>query len=294
MSEYCIYLDGLSDDMSKEHIFPMSLGGLDSFCIQADRAFNSNVGSKVDGAIANDFIMLFKRDRAEAKGHSSTHPEPVARRATLEDGTPIQATFSKNGLRLYDLKQKRVLDKREWSRTIQVRDLRLDMDADVRFVAKVALAAGYYAYGELFKNCVEHSQARMIVNAERLTDVRPNIRLYTRFQDSESLPDPSDYHLFKTAIELSGCSCVLMLPGKDCFGVIVGVLGEFMGMINIPANTAGFPNEGAYSLGHCIFLQEGQVKRMSFRHLCDKISNVMENIIDKKDEGVKGTGNEES
>lgn len=292
MSEYCIYLDGLSDDMSKEHIFPMSLGGLDSFCIQADRKFNNTVGSRVDGAIANDFLMLFKRDRAEAKGHSGTHPEPIARRATLEDGTPIQAIFSKTGLRLYDLKQKRYLAKGEGTRTIKVSDLKLDMDADIRFVAKIALAAGYYAYDDFFKNGVQHSQARMIVTAKHLTDVNPSVRLYTRFQDPKELPDPSDYQLFKAAIELSGCSCVLMLPGKDCFGVIVGVLGEFMGMINIPANTTGFPNEGAYSLGHCIFLQEGKVKRMSFRHLCNKLLEAMEKNDDKKNAEPKGAEDE--
>ena len=292
MSEYCIYLDGLSDDMSKEHIFPMSLGGLDSFCIQADRKFNNNVGSRVDGAIANDFLMLFKRDRAAAKGHSGTHPEPIARRATLEDGTPIQAIFSKTGLRLYDLKQKRYLAKGEGTRTIKVSGLKLDLDADIRFVAKVALAAGYYAYDDFFKNGVQHSQARMIVTAKHLTDVNPSVRLYTRFQDPETLPDPSDYQLFKAAIELSGCSCVLMLPGKDCFGVVVGVLGEFMGMINIPANTTGFPNEGAYSLGHCIFLQEGKVKRMSFRHLCNKLLEAMEKNDDKKNAEPKGAEDE--
>ena len=31
MSDYCIYLDGPSADLSKEHIIPMSLGGLDGF-----------------------------------------------------------------------------------------------------------------------------------------------------------------------------------------------------------------------------------------------------------------------
>lgn len=166
------------------------------------------------------------------------------------------------------------------------------MDADIRFVTKVALAAGYFACEEFFKNGVQHSQARMIVTAKRLTDVNPSVRLYTRFQDPEALPDPSDYQLFKAAIELSGCSCVLMLPGKNCFGVIVGVLGDFMGMSNIPADTTGFPNDGAYSLGHCIFLQEGKVKRMSFRHLCDKLLEKMEKNGDDKNAEPKDAEDE--
>jgi hypothetical protein len=61
---------------------------------------------------------------------------------------------------------------------------------------------------------------------------------------------------------------------------VVGVLGEFMGMINIPADTTGFPNEGDYDLGHCIFLQNGEVKRMSFRRVLTNLTEYLEGIDD--------------
>ncbi|QEO76767.1 MULTISPECIES: HNH endonuclease [Pseudomonas] len=277
MTDYCIYLDGPSTDLSKEHIIPMSLGGLDSFCIQADRKFNNEVGSKVDGAVANDFLMLFNRDKANAKGHSGAQPQPIARRATLIDGSPVQVTFSKNGLQIYDLKQRRYLGKGERrGGQVKIDGLKLDLNADIKFVAKVALAAGFYAYGDLFRKGVMHSEPRKIVTANSLMDIRPDVRLYTRFQGDQELPDPGDFQMFKMIVELSGCSCVLIIPGKNCFGVVVGVLGEFMGMINIPADTIGFPNEGDYILGHCIFLQSGKVKRMSFRHVALKLSDYLE------------------
>lgn len=277
MSDYCIYLDGPSDDMSKEHIIPMSLGGLDIFSIQADRKFNNDVGSKVDGAVANDFLMLFNRDRANAKGHSRTQPQPVARRATLIDGSPAQITFSKDGLRIFDVKQRRYLEKSD-SRGSQVKinGLTLDLNADIKFVAKVALAAGYFAYGDQFRTGVMHSEPRKIVNAASLFGITPDVRLFTRFQSHEELPEPGDFQMYKLIVQLSGCSCVLLLPGKGCFGVIVGVLGEFMGMINIPADTTGFPNEGEYDLGHCVFLQDGSMKRMSFRHVVSKLHAYLE------------------
>ena len=260
MTDYCIYLDGPSTDLSKEHIIPMSLGGLDSFCIQADRKFNNEVGSKVDGAVANDFLMLFNRDKANAKGHSGAQPRPIARRATLIDGSPVQVTFSKNGLQIYDLKQRRYLGRGERrGGQVKIDGLTLDLNADIKFVAKVM-----------------HSEPRKIVTANSLMDIRPDVRLYTRFQSDQELPDPGDFQMFKMIVELSGCSCVLIIPGKNCFGVVVGVLGEFMGMINIPADTTGFQNEGDYNLGHCIFLQSGKVKRMSFRHVALKLSDYLE------------------
>ncbi|MGG2638803.1 hypothetical protein [Pseudomonas aeruginosa] len=281
MSDYCIYLDGPSADLSKEHIIPMSLGGLDGFCIQADRQFNNAVGSKVDGAVANDFLVLFNRDKANAKGHSGAQPQPVARRATLIDGSPVQITFSKSGLQIYDLKQRKYVEKGECrGGQVKIDGLKLDLNADIKFVAKVALAAGFYAYGDLFRKGVMHSEARKIVNASSLADIRPDVRLYTRFQSEQELHDPSNLQIFKMIVQQSSCSCVLIIPGKDCFGVVVGVLGEFMGMINMPADTAGFPNEGDYDLGHCIFLQNGEVKRMSFRRVITTLTEYLEGIDD--------------
>lgn len=73
---YCIYLDDMSDDLSVEHIIPMSLGGLDDFSIFADRKFNNSTASKIDSGLANDFLILFDRDRQKATGHSGASPEP--------------------------------------------------------------------------------------------------------------------------------------------------------------------------------------------------------------------------
>jgi hypothetical protein len=276
MKGYCIYLDGLSDDLSLEHIFPLSLGGLDKFTILADRKFNNGPASKIDAGLANDFIVLFDRDRAKAKGHSGTHPEPVAKRVRLEDGTPVQAVFSAEGLKIFNLKEKRFLDRSEQSGSLlNIEGVPVRLDVDIRFVAKVALAAGYFAYGELFRANVRHSEARLILNAAKLEDVRPDVRIFTRFPSDEELL--SDHlQILKLATERVDCSCVLLMPGPGCFGVAVGVLGTFMGMINIPADTTGFPNSDSYQMGHAIYLQGGQVKRMSLRHLFNTLADSLD------------------
>lgn len=279
MSDYCIYLDADSSDMSIEHILPLSLGGVDAFSIQADRRFNNSVGSSVDGAIANDFLVLFKRDRAGAKGHSGKHPVPIIKRAELDDGAPVQARFAKEGLQLFDVKERRDLTRAEASNRQVKLSSSIDLNAEVKFLAKVALAAGYFAYGELFRKHVQHSEARTIVNAASLTDIRPDVRMWSRFEsvDGKSAAEAEHLNILRAMTESAGGSCVILLPGPDSFGVVVGVLGDFMGMINMPANTTGFPNSGDYQMGHCIFLQDGQMVRRSFLESLALVLTELEN-----------------
>lgn len=266
MSEYCIYLDADSSDMSEEHILPLSLGGVDVFSIQADRRFNNTVGSSVDGAVANDFLILFKRDRAGSKGHSGKHPVPVIKRAELEDGSPVQARLGKEGLRLFDVKKRRDLTPAEANNLVVKLSGSLDMNAEVKFLAKVALAAGYFAYGEQFRASVRHSEARMILNAASLTDIRPEVRMWSRFEsvDDKRPEEIERLNILRAMTESAGGSCVILMPGPGTFSVVVGVLGDFMGMISMPADTSNFPNAGDYQMGHCIFLQDGQMVRRSF------------------------------
>lgn len=275
MKGYCIYLDAVSDDLSLEHIFPLSLGGHDSFTVLADRKFNNGTASKIDAGLANDFLVLFDRDREKAVGHSKTHPEPRVKKARLEDDSPVQVSFAATGLKIFDLKEKRFLDKIEKSGRLITIQNTLSLDVDIRFVAKVALAAGYFAYGDLFKSQVKHSEFRAIVNAVKMQDIRPDVRLHTRFPSAEELE--SDFlQILKLATELVNCSCVLLMPGPGCFGVAVGVLGTFTGMMSVPADITNFPRTGDYDAGHCIYLQDGLVDRLSLREVLSKIAAKLE------------------
>ena len=42
----------------------------------------------------------------------------------------------------------------------------LNIDLPIRFAAKVALAAGYYIYGDLFRQYVDHRQLRDVMNID--------------------------------------------------------------------------------------------------------------------------------
>lgn len=280
MEGYCIYIDEISDDLSIEHVIPLSLGGHDKFSIHADRKYNNFVGSKIDGAIANDFLTLFDRDKQGAKGHSGKHPEPLAKRATLEDGTPVQVAFSSKGLRVYNLKERRYLnDQEQANRTIKCSGIVINIDADIKFVAKVAMSAGFYAYGDLFKYNVQHEQLRKISNAERLDQVKADVRLFSRFQSEDGLSTENIamLQILQMATQRSKHSCVLLIPGNDCFGVAVGILGTFMGMINVPANCSGMPNDGDYRQGHVVIIRDGSLERRSFRSLADELLASLDN-----------------
>jgi hypothetical protein len=268
---YCIYTNKITSDPSPEHIFPLSLGGHNKFTIQVDQKFNNDIGSKVDGKLANDFAVLFERDRADAVGYSGKQPHPIVKKANLTDGTPIQATFGKDGLKLFDLiNKKEVSNSDARGRVIHCNDIKIDMDIDLIFVAKVALAAGYFAYGDVFKEHVETEDLRNIMNFDKKNlPEKSSARVYGRFYKPE--PTEDMFHILKMATELGNCSSVVMMPSEESFGVAVSVLGTFMGFVSVPSCSKYLPNTDNYKYGHCIYLQGGEVKRFSFEHIRKKL-----------------------
>ena len=71
-----------------------SLGGVDGLQIPIDRVFNSVVGSKLDGALANEFLFALKRTKFDARGLSGQKPVACIRSATYgEDNRSAQVDF---------------------------------------------------------------------------------------------------------------------------------------------------------------------------------------------------------
>ena len=140
---YCPYIDRdiPRAQSSPEHIIPLSLGGVDGLEIFVDSAFNSHVGSKLDGALANEFLFALNRTKFDTRGHSGKKPVALIRTATYgEDSRPAQVQFhSKDGLKIWDSRD-REFKERVPSFGIS---LSIDIDLPVRFASKVALAAGW-------------------------------------------------------------------------------------------------------------------------------------------------------
>ena len=63
-------------------------------------------------------------------------------------------------------------------------------------------------------------------------------------------------------------------PSAASLMVAVGILGKYVGMLNVAADTPGFPNSGPYSWGHVVVLTRGRMQRGSFSDLLKKIASV--------------------
>ena len=58
-------------------------------------------------------------------------------------------------------------------------------------------------------------------------------------------------------------SVVMLMPGPDFLSVAVGVLGRYLAMVTVPANTRLFPNSGEMAWGHIIVLSDKKLHRSS-------------------------------
>ncbi|MDZ4298491.1 MAG: HNH endonuclease [Moraxellaceae bacterium] len=274
---YCPYTNSEIEEseVNREHIIPLSLGGINGFEIPVCKTFNSVAGSKIDGKLANDFLVLMKRNEHDIRGHSGKKPAFVGKNSVNSDtGTPIQVTFDKKtGLKLYCPITKRELSRGE-SRSFSTK-IEMSIDIDTQFVAKTALSAGYFAYGELFRRSVKHEELRIIMNnsPNDMGDEIYNIetRVDWRFSDDQS----ENLQIFRLLCNrLNGCSVVGLVQGPKSLSIFVGILGYYIGMVNVPAETKGFPNEGAYHWGHVICPQKGDLKRVSFKRALEKLAGL--------------------
>jgi hypothetical protein len=265
---YCPYSDRevSFSETTTEHIIPLSLGGSDRFTIPVHKHANSQLGSQIDGKLADDFLILFQREKFRARGHSGQYPTPLVRKAKdAVTERPLQVTLGKE-LKIWDS-----IDRKYVPLNGQSLELSLTMKIDIplQFVAKTALSAGYFVYGDLFKRHVRHQDLRVIMkgpNGLSETEIRNvKTKLFDRFQTGLYGSNKAEFELQKTLCEAVRGSCVAFIPGKNCLGVFVGVLGHYLGMVNIPADTKSFPRIDDHDLGHTIFLIDGVMKRRSYR-----------------------------
>lgn len=276
---YCPYTDKTipMNQASREHIVPMALGGSDAFQIPACRSFNSHAGSKVDGAMANDFITALDRTRYDARGHSGRKPTAHVRRAKLgPSDRPIQANFSvRDGLRIWDAFERRDLSNSETAGMSISFSRRVDMDMRLRFVAKVALSGGYFVYRDLFRENVRHDELRGVMNLEKDTDL-DQFKDYTiRSDDPLMSPAPKQgtrLEIIRGICSIIRGSVVLLIPSSTSLMTAVGVLGRYVGMLDVDTDTTKFPNSAAYRWGHAIVLVNGVMKRCSFADLLKSIT----------------------
>ncbi|UUO12073.1 hypothetical protein M6D76_05090 [Alcaligenes faecalis] len=54
-------------------------------------------------------------------------------------------------------------------------------------------------------------------------------------------------------------------PTNESVIFTVGVLGQWVGTMNVPAQTDSYPNDGIHDVGHVILMVDGKTERISLR-----------------------------
>ena len=264
---YCIYSDKeiLESAATKEHIIPVSLGGSDEFVISVDRDSNHRMGSKIDGALSNDLVMQFLRKAHDLRGHSNKEVQVTLKSARLQPaGEKVRVRFHQDHVQFYDVINQKSLDPTV-TRTVESK-IHVDTMCRARFTAKVLLATGYYIYGDLFRKYADHSSLRTYMNRafDPAAGAQPTkLRLYDPCRPVTAAHVPI-YETLKETCAWLKSSCVLFMLCQDSFIGTVGVMGELIASINVPAQAEMFPNSGDYRLGQAIYFLDGHLVWKSF------------------------------
>jgi hypothetical protein len=270
---YCPYTDNELEAhvLNREHIIPLSLGGSNQFVIHVDASFNSQVGSKIDGALANDFLILPRRIALDARGHSKKKPVAKNSQSTIGDEEKLVQIefFNRDGLKVYDPVARRELEEHEFSGKKFTSRISLSRHGRLQFAAKVALAAGYFVFGDWFRENIAHHEVRALMNfhsSSKLEDFDGfSLRAYDEFTPA-SEEDQQQRVIDEFMCTTVKGSCVYFVPGPRNIGITVGVLSKYVATLNVPGNTDGFPFSEDNDLGHAVLVEKGKMERMSYRN----------------------------
>ena len=284
---YCPYTDREIPKVrsNSEHIIPLSLGGTNELTIDVDRESNSQLGRELDGALANDFLVALRRSEYGARGHSGKEPWAISRNASHGDeARPAQVHLHRrHGLKLWDAKECELT----WGFGNIQFVTHLDIYLPIRFTAKVALTAGYFVYGDHFRHHVDHHQLRKIMQMNLANIYQEDVerRLdeyrYTALADDYLNETPSQKHgrlrcIRKFCDGIRG-SVVVLIPEKERLLVSVGILGKYLALINVPADTEKFPNEGDFEWGHVLAVVDKKLLRCSWAEGLNQLASSLDN-----------------
>ncbi|UXS35071.1 HNH endonuclease [Agrobacterium tumefaciens] len=273
---YCIYTDKdvPTEKCNLDHVVPLSLGGQDEFVVWSDRDVNSKLGSEVDGKLGQDNLVRMALRDAGVKGHSGKESIPVWKNSQI-NGRPTQITWAKDKVVAWDAIDRRELSDDEFIGQEMSTTWQIDLHLTTRFLAKVALGAGYFIYGDIFRSIVDCETLRELSLLSR-EEVKNSYRLMSssisicdRFHE-DSQPNKPGY-LHRVMAETIRRSMVVSTPHDDAISIHVGLVGMYIGSIIIPAETNDLPRYDEHDLGHALLLAPGPFQRISYRSLMAKV-----------------------
>lgn len=266
---YCVYTD---DDVPEnegnwDHVFPLSLGGLNQFTVWAELDINSKMGSEVDGPLASDPLMALGLGRSPVKGHGKK-VQPRWRRATVA-GRPAQVAHTAEGMKFWDAVDRRSLAEDEVIGQEITAQFSIGAYTGLRFLAKVALGGGYFIYGDALLKAIDCASLRKLIMLDvdaAKTDaglLGCGVQICDRFH-KDALPGGSAY-LYRVLCEQLPRSVFIAEPYANGIAFHAGVVGQYVGTIFCPGDTKEIPVEGdLHARGHVILLGPEPIERCSF------------------------------
>jgi hypothetical protein len=159
---------------------------------------------------------------------------------------------------------------------------KVDLDVTRRFVAKVALSAGYLVYGDHFRKHVKHEDLRQIMN-QRPTEMGDALKtIEAQYDDRFLEPESINQKILRMMMTGFGPhSAIALIPNSHGLSVVVSVLGDYIGMLSVPADTKTFPNTGEYRQGQFFVLKKPIPTRDSIWNLNQRMLARLEEFISK-------------
>ena len=206
----------------------MSLGGCNDFTIDVGKKINNDLGDKIDGRIYEDFLIKFRQLQFDNKGHSRK-PTILKVRGKVNN-RPVTWKLTKNESKIFDHYDKKILTH---TPEIEVRTS-LDLYIRIKFACKVALATGYYLFGNNFLEYADCETLRKAMLSENLSDEKLDIRVYDELLYQKDDEGIAEFH--KRLFKYLGCSlvCFTYTPGRICSSVSIN--GTYISMVNFKAD----------------------------------------------------------
>jgi hypothetical protein len=107
--------------------------------------------------------------------------------------------------------------------------------------------------------------------------VNPNIKNIVTTVDHQFSDDKSPYiQAFRFVSSIVGnSSCIGLIPRDKCIAVFVGILGQYIGLVDFPCDTSKIPNNGIHNWGTFICLQEKRPIISSWSRMVSRIGDII-------------------
>ncbi|MCB1948106.1 MAG: hypothetical protein H6940_02485 [Burkholderiales bacterium] len=272
---FCIYSgsDVKENELNKEHIFPLTLGGNNSFTVYVSKLCNTRANREIDEKLKSCLFLATNRKRNESRGHRNKAVTPPKTKISVGSDKSVTFRFDDYGnLQLYSHKQSKLLTREEINSERIV--IKTDFNEVIRlkFAAKVALASGYFVYEDVFIKNAEVSDLRALMNYKgELHDKNDFNNITSKgwfWPKPVGDKDVEMHKIFEHINSMFNCSFVALITSAvpNEIIIVVGVLGQLVGVISCSANCDAFPKSGEYDLGHVIALKDRELQRISYRN----------------------------